>query len=335
MRITLLPALFLVATTPVLAQPGPFLPADLQYALHVCGDTAFALGQSGPGEVADLAVDNRGCLVNLEQNGMWMHVQVATAGQLAFVLTPELSTDIDFAVWGPFTGPATALDAAPVRCSFAAGPLATGMNYTAVDLSESTGGDRWVRYLDVLPGEWYTLHVMQFSSLDLNFTLTWQLQGGASLACLEVPAVDFAGPEAPVLPGALVDFMDASMNHPYAWAWEFPGGEPATSMEQDPQGIVYTEPGCHDVQLTVYNAAGSAGPTAFMLRQEAGLLRVLPADLATRADVRVLDLRGRVLATTTGSGVQVVPLGRLSAGVYTVEVVQGTARTTQKIVREP
>jgi PKD repeat protein len=350
MRHPLLPALFLVVATPALAQPGPFLPADLQYALHVCSDTAFALGQSGSGEVADLEVGNRGCLVNLEQSGMWMHVQVATAGQLAFMLTPEASTDLDFAVWGPFSGPAIALDVTPVRCSFAAGLLATGMNYTAVDLSESAGGDRWVRYLDVLPGEWYTVYVTQFSSLGLNFALTWQLQGGASLACLEAPVADFTGPVAPVLPGALVGFTDASTNYPYAWYWEFPGGVPATSVERDPQGIVYTEAGCHDVQLTVYNATGSAtvarpcavevevstgvaavDPAAFVLRQEAGLLHVLPTDLVTRAEVRVLDLRGRVLATTTGSGVVVVPLGHITPGVYAMEVVQDGIRTTRAV----
>jgi hypothetical protein len=260
MRNPLLPALFLVAASPALAQPGPFQPTDLQYAIHVCTDTSYLAvsGEAGPGEVADLDAINRGCMVGNEMNGVWMHVQVATGGQLAFTLTPTQPRDLDFAVWGPFSAPVTALVAPPVRCSYAAGPGSTGMNYTAVDLSEFAGGDRWVRYLDVLPGEWYMVYINQFSTLDLHFAMNWQLQGGASLACLEAPVADFTGPVAPVLPGALVGFTDASTNYPYAWYWEFPGGEPATSVERDPQGIVYTGPGCHDVQLTVYNAVGSA-----------------------------------------------------------------------------
>ncbi|MBK9514946.1 MAG: PKD domain-containing protein [Flavobacteriales bacterium] len=348
----LLPFVALLAALPAVAQPGPFLPGDLQYTLHVCTDTSYATlqGEAGPGEVADLDAINRGCLVGNELNGVWMHVQVATAGQLAFTLTPAVSGDLDFGVWGPFSAPVTALVAPPVRCSYAAGNGATGMNYTAMDLSEFAGGDRWVRYLDVLPGEWYMVYINQFSSMGLNFALTWDLQGGASLACLEAPVADFTGPVGPVLSGSLVDFTDISINHPYAWYWQFPTGVPATSLEPDPQGIVFTTPGCHPVQLTVYNAVGSStttvpcavevevntgvasvDPAAFVLRQEAGLLRVLPVDASRVAEVRVVDLRGRVVAITTGAGEQVVPLGNITPGVYAVEVVQDGIRTTRAV----
>lgn len=350
MRTALLPALLLVVTTPVLAQPGPFLPADLQYALHVCTDTTYwaVSGEAGPGVVTDLGPSNRGCLTAGEQNGVWMHVQVATGGQLAFTLTPAVSGDLDFGVWGPFSAPATALVGPPVRCSFAGGVGITGMNYTAIDLTEGAAGDGRVRYLDVQPGEWYMVYVTQFSALDLNFTLTWQLQGGASLACLEAPEAAFTGPVEPVLSGALLAFSDASSNHPYAWYWEFPGGEPATSTEQDPQGIVYNTVGCHDVLLTATNAAGSSTTTVpcavqvelntgvaarsaspFTLRQEAGVLHVRPADPSIVAEVRIVDLSGRVMASALSAGELRVPVGQLVPGVYAVELVQGATRSVR------
>lgn len=348
--------LLLLAAVPALAQPGPFLHADLQYAMHVCSDTTYATSaeQPGVGEVEDLDPGNRGCIVSNEQQGVWMHIQVATAGQLAFTLTPAQPVDLDFAVWGPFSGPVSVLGSPPVRCSYAGLQGATGLNYTATDLSEAAGGDGRVRYLDVLPGEWYMLYVTRYIVAGLDLALTWQLQGGASLACLEAPEADLTGPVGPVSPGALVDFLDASTGHPYAWYWEFPGGVPAESLERDPQGIVYAEVGCHDVQLTVYNAAGSStvlrpcavevevstglatvGPAAFTLRQQSGLLHVVPTDLTGPAEVRVVDLRGRVVVTVSGTGAQVVPVGPVGAGAYVVEVLQGGGRAARSIVLVP
>lgn len=228
------------------------------------------------------------------------------------------------------------------------------MNYTAVDLTEGAAGDRWVRYLDVLPGEWYMVYISKFSAAyPLHFNLTWQLQGGASLACLEAPEAAFTGPVEPVLSGALVDFTDASSNHPYAWYWEFPGGEPATSTEQDPQGIVYKTVGCHDVLLTATNAAGSSTTTvpcavqvelntgiaarsesAFTLRQEAGVLYVRPADPSVVAEVRIVDLSGRVVASALSAGELRVPVGQRVPGMYAVELVQGATRSAQAVVVE-
>ncbi len=353
MRSSSLLTLLGLAGLPALAQPGPFLHADLQYAMHVCSDTAYATSaeQPGVGEVEDLDSGNRGCIVSNEQQGVWMHVQVATAGQLAFTLTPAQPVDLDFAVWGPFNGPVSVLESPPVRCSFAGVLGAIGLNYTATDLSEAAGGDGRVRYLDVLPGEWYMLYVMRYAVSGLDLALTWQLQGGASLACLEAPEAGISGPAGPVMAGAQVDFTDASTNHPYAWYWAFPGGVPAESLERDPQGIAYAELGCHDVQLTVTNAAGSStlllpcavevevntgvaalDPAAFTLRQEGGLLHVLPTDPTSLAELRVLDLRGRVVATARGTGAQVLPVDAIGAGAYVVELLQGGGRATRTVV---
>ena len=53
-----------------------------------------------------------------------------------------------------------------------------------------------------------------------------------------------------------VEFTNSSSVNSVAFNWEFPGGNPATSTEQNPT-VVYNTPGVYDVQLTAINAAGS------------------------------------------------------------------------------
>ena len=52
-----------------------------------------------------------------------------------------------------------------------------------------------------------------------------------------------------------VQFTDGSTGNPTAWFWQFPGGTPATSEEQNPS-VVYNQPGTYAVSLSVSNAAG-------------------------------------------------------------------------------
>ena len=55
---------------------------------------------------------------------------------------------------------------------------------------------------------------------------------------------------------ASVQFNDISAGAPNSWFWEFPGGEPATSTEQNPV-VTYTQPGTYHVSLTSGNIYGS------------------------------------------------------------------------------
>lgn len=50
-----------------------------------------------------------------------------------------------------------------------------------------------------------------------------------------------------------LDFFDNSLNGPTTWSWTFEGGVPATSTEQNPEGIVYATSGTFDVSLEVTN----------------------------------------------------------------------------------
>lgn len=50
--------------------------------------------------------------------------------------------------------------------------------------------------------------------------------------------------------GSTVNFSDMSSGSPTYWNWNFQGGTPSTSVEQNPSGILYNTPGTYDVTLT-------------------------------------------------------------------------------------
>lgn len=61
---------------------------------------------------------------------------------------------------------------------------------------------------------------------------------------------DFISTEAEGCAPLEVKFIDLSEGEPTAWEWSFPGGDPASSDEQNPT-ILYGEPGVYDVTLVV------------------------------------------------------------------------------------
>ncbi len=71
------------------------------------------------------------------------------------------------------------------------------------------------------------------------------------------PVADFSGNPLSLFESQSVDFTDLSSGSPTTWAWEFEGGEPATSELQNPSGIVYAEQGLYSVTLTVTNIFGT------------------------------------------------------------------------------
>ena len=48
-----------------------------------------------------------------------------------------------------------------------------------------------------------------------------------------------------------INFSDLSQGDPTSWLWTFEGGDPATSTEQNPEGIMYNADGAFDVTLEV------------------------------------------------------------------------------------
>ena len=66
---------------------------------------------------------------------------------------------------------------------------------------------------------------------------------------------NFASDTAMIPVGGIVHFTDKSVGNPISWHWEFEGGTPTVSTEQNPV-VTYSQPGNFKVKLTV-NTSGS------------------------------------------------------------------------------
>jgi len=81
-------------------------------------------------------------------------------------------------------------------------------------------------------------------------TLDVQLSTGVLTA-------DFTASATAISAGTTVSFTDLSYGAPTGWSWTFEGGNPATSTQKNPAGILYATAGTFDVTLTVTNGSGS------------------------------------------------------------------------------
>lgn len=153
-----------------------FAQQDCITAIPICSDSEISLKPNGPGSVEEGDV---GCLSG-ESNSIWFTFSIKTAGTLTFLVTPigpdANKIDYDFALYGPNHN-CSNVNAMPLRCSYAglgypAAPL-TGLNMTAVDTEEGGGGDGFVKYLDVVPGQIYHLLLNNFSTKVAPFKLTF------------------------------------------------------------------------------------------------------------------------------------------------------------------
>lgn len=68
---------------------------------------------------------------------------------------------------------------------------------------------------------------------------------------------DFEASEVILATGDAINFTDKTIGTPTSWFWEFEGGTPATSTEQNPQNIAYNEEGIYRVILTVSDGTNS------------------------------------------------------------------------------
>ncbi len=62
---------------------------------------------------------------------------------------------------------------------------------------------------------------------------------------------DFEASDVIIQTGRTVDYTDKTIGTPTSWLWEFEGGTPAYSEEQNPQNIAYNQEGIYQVRLTV------------------------------------------------------------------------------------
>ena len=78
-----------------------------------------------------------------------------------------------------------------------------------------------------------------------------------NLLCQEIPQINIAASDTQVCEKFCVSFFDSSINNPTSWQWDFPGGSPSSSTDQNPESICYNLPGSYDVTLITTSATGS------------------------------------------------------------------------------
>ena len=76
------------------------------------------------------------------------------------------------------------------------------------------------------------------------------------------PIADFTSDVTSGCEPLVVNYFDLSLNNPTSWNWTFPGGNPATSTDQNPT-VIYPNPGVYDAALQVGNSAGANTSTQF------------------------------------------------------------------------
>ena len=71
-----------------------------------------------------------------------------------------------------------------------------------------------------------------------------------------IPTSNFISNDTLLCPGTCADFTNLSFNG-VSYEWTFTGGNPPTSSSENPLNICYNNPGSYDVQLIVFNSAGT------------------------------------------------------------------------------
>ncbi|MFP4846545.1 T9SS type B sorting domain-containing protein [Winogradskyella sp. PE311] len=172
---------FVLATLSILCASATSFaqePNDCQNAVTVCGNSQFSLDVSGIGTQELSGLND---CQSQENNSIWLEVNIATDGTLAFTLTPgstDINEDYDFFIFGPNVTCGNIGQA--IRCS-TTNPAAamqgnnlTGLNATSTEVNEGPGqnGDSFVSAIDALAGESYFI-VIDRPIGNSPFSLEW------------------------------------------------------------------------------------------------------------------------------------------------------------------
>ncbi len=141
---------------------------DACNALQICGGSFYTpYSYAGGGQV----VETPGCFP--ETGSVWLRIQVATAGNIVFTITPLDSTnDYDFAVWNATTTPCSTLSS-PVRCngntilpagSVPGGIIGLNLTSTNIVVPAGTVGNAFNQFIAANAGDVFLILVDNFSS---------------------------------------------------------------------------------------------------------------------------------------------------------------------------
>lgn len=229
----------IVFTNTVTCEPPPVGQEDCLGAMTICSNVSLNNNTDHTGAHVDISPSNSGCLDTQEYQGTWYIFSPSAGGNLGLTILPTGPDDYDWAVWGPYP-PGTSPSAIcpppgpPIRCAASSGPAtfsntgsyATGMGHatfsppqfasTATTYGIPATFDNcplvapqrcgWVPGMQVTVGQVFLMYISNWSQTNTGFSLSWNLQNGASLDCT-------------VLPVELIDFTAERRDEHVALAW--------------------------------------------------------------------------------------------------------------------
>jgi hypothetical protein len=339
-----------IAFTQTVTCTPPAAPAnDCAGGTTICNGQSFNNNSSGTGNVADLNSSNQGCLASGERQGTWYRFSPSSSGTVGFTIAPVVTTDYDFAVWGPLAGVQCPPIGPPLRCSYSGLTGDTGVGNGAADASEGAGGDKWVSLIPVTAGQIYILYVDNFSANGQSFSLTWQLGAGASLDCTVLPIeltafhaeasgstvqLDWTtatesdndlfvierSPDGAAFEG--IGVMDAIGNSQHATNYAFVDPFPLNGMNHYRLMQVDIDGRSEHSEVRTVFFRQNGGPLVMVPNPGNEAVRVLLPRSAAGAVVQVTDATGRVVLSATSSGDQVqLDTSRLRSGLYSIRAI--------------
>ncbi|TVR82544.1 MAG: PKD domain-containing protein [Chitinophagaceae bacterium] len=158
-------------------------------------------------------------------------------------------------------------------------PTAGGPNYGCnVGASSCSSTDMVENYMDYSDDACMNIFTLcqrtRMRTVMTNSPRRLELLNSTVCEPLAPPVVNFEAVVREGCPGLTVEFRDLSSNLPNSWNWNFPGGNPSSSTNQNPI-VTYDNLGSFDVTLTATNNAGSNTAT------EIGYIEILPQATTT------------------------------------------------------
>lgn len=154
---------------------------NCQGAIPICSNSFSQINAySGVGTQNELNASNQGCLTTGENNSIWYIFTTSTAGNVVFTLTPNVTSDYDFAIWDLTDKSCAAIGAglAPIRCNYAslanstAGGL-TGLSMAAPNPSVGAGGGSFSSGIAASAGQTFVLLVNNASGNASGYNLSF------------------------------------------------------------------------------------------------------------------------------------------------------------------
>jgi len=119
----------------------------------------------------------------------------------------------------------------------------------------SNGGVTNMQFMQYIP-EWGQLKLSVYQNNTPAYLIDPVIYDVNEFFQLDIPIANFTANTTVIVDGDSIHFTDLSENTPTTWEWEFEGGTPTISNEQNPV-IVYNTPGIYKVTLIVLNEFGS------------------------------------------------------------------------------